>query len=770
MKRIVVRSASRSLLTILFELFFVAGLVTAQSPMVIDRGLLPGDLLPAASMGSQQDHAAAAGGDQHLAVWSDYRSQNPGNSTNQSAGDIFGVRIDAQGNPIDQVPFAICVDFGEQRYPTVAWNGQNWLVVYRSQDPVGGYFANRIRAVRVSPTGVILDETPLLIATSDLPFRVAGQNGQWLVTFTLYDDNGSSAVAAGLRIGNNGQILDPQPLVLLDSNFGARALLAGDGEYLVAAAHPVDQNIIRARRIGLDGMPIGSVFNIPSSNIGTRGSEYYVTWISNFVNLVGSRMTLDGILLDPDGELLTSEYSQYHHNSVAHDGDQWWIEWGAADTIHTIRVSNSGGVIDANGGPTLALAEVGFAQSPTIVARASGGVHFVWWDDRGGDSNVYLLPVDSANQTDSEQCVSTGTATQRFPDFAKGTNGQVAIAFASDYSADDRVLVHFLSEIGDAVTPEPIEVVRGPNFGQAAIAWNGSCYLVTWDEGDPGLATTRIVAHRLRPDGSFIDATPFNVMTGYSPDVDAVGDDFLVAASRFVTYQTIAAHAKRIDGPSGTVLDVSPLVLLNGYVSTGPRVHGDGNRWVVTYHSHWSHNSSQSDAVYNFVSPNGTFTPAVNPTSTSGGAGTPAVAFSGKRYLFVWRSNTLSNANNYISGKIMNADGTFATNDFVIAEAAGRQLRPVVTWNGTEFLVAWDDQRHQQAFFDERTDIYAVRVTSDGVVLDPSGIPVVTNTNGDVTAAIIGTRPGAALVASAQFITSEPYDSYRIGISADRAE
>ena len=42
----------------------------------------------------------------------------------------------------------------------------------------------------------------------------------------------------------------------------------------------------------------------------------------------------------------------------------------------------------------------------------------------------------------------------------------------------------------------------------------------------------------------------------------------------------------------------------------------------------------------------------------------------------------------------MNADGTFATNDFVIVEAAGRQLRPVVTWNGTEFVVAWDDQRH----------------------------------------------------------------------------
>jgi hypothetical protein len=753
-------------LAVLFQLFVFPSLLVAQIPQVQDKGLLPGDRLLAASFGSQQDHAAAAGGDQQLVVWSDYRSQNSGNSTNQSAGDIFGLRIDAEGNPIDQVPFAICVDFAEQRLPEVAWNGQNWLVVYRSQDPVGEYFANRIRAVRVSPAGVVLDQTPLVIATSDLPFRVAGQNGQWLVTYTEYDANGSSAVAAGRRIGNDGQFLDPQPLVLLDANYGASVLLAANGEYLVAAPHTSDASITRARRIGLNGSPIGYVFNIPSKNVGSRGTEYYVTWVSNFVNLVGSRMSLEGVLLDPDGELLTSEYSQYHYNSVVHDGNQWWIQWGAANIAHTIRVANSGTIIDVNGGPTLPLATTGFAYDPVMVPRSSGGVHFCWWDGRSGDSNVYLLPIDSANQANSERCISTGTATQLIPDFAKSTNGQVAVAFTSDYSVDDRVLVHFLTDTGTAQMPEPIEVARGPNFGKAAIAWNPSGYLVAWDEGEPGQATTRIMARRLRPDGSFIDAAPFNVMTGFSPDVDAVGDDFLIAASRFVTFQTIAAQAKRVDGPTGTILDANPLVLLNGYVSAGPRVSSDGNRWIVTYHSHWSHNSSQSDVVYNFVNQNGTFTPASNPASTSGGSGNLAVAFSGSRYLFVWRSNTLGSANNYISGKIMNANGTFATSDFVIAEAPGRQLRPVVSWNGEEFVVAWDDQRHQQTFFDERTDIYAAHVTSNGVVLDPAGIPVVTNLNGDVTSAIIGTQPGVALVASAQFTTFTPYDSYRIGISA----
>lgn len=65
--------------------------------------------------------------------------------------------------------------------------------------------------------------------------------------------------------------------------------------------------------------------------------------------------------------------------------------------------------------------------------------------------------------------------------------------------------------------------------------------------------------------------------------------------------------------------------------------------------------------------------------SSRGGPGSSRESFSGSKYLFVWRSNTLANANNSIAGRIMNANGTFATGTIVIAEAAGRQLRPVAS-------------------------------------------------------------------------------------------
>jgi hypothetical protein len=127
--------------------------------------------------------------------------------------------------------------------------------------------------------------------------------------------------------------------------------------------------------------------------------------------------------------------------------------------------------------------------------------------------------------------------------------------------------------------------------------------------------------------------------------------------------------------------------------------------------------------------------------------------------------NSLANANNYVAGRIMNADGTFPGGAFVIAEAVGRQLRPTVCWDGQEFIVAWDDQRNQQSFFDARTDIYATRVSDAGVVLDPAGVPIANGTDSEAGAAMI-TRNGSTLVTSARFVTTQGYDSYRVGLTS----
>jgi len=489
------------------------------------------------------------------------------------------------------------------------------------------------------------------------------------------------------------------------------------------------------------------------------------------VNLVGSRMTLGGTLLTPAGTPIVENFSQYTQSTLAHDGTNWWLEWGVSDRLRTVRINAAGNVLDPNGGVLLPIqigGNINTAYNPVLAPRPGGGVHVFWYDVRvalGYDTNVFTLPVSAANVPGSERCVSTGTRSQRTPDFAAGPDGQIAVVFVSEAANDDRVLLQFLGSDGAPLAGEPIEVAAGPTIGKASIAWSGVVYLATWDEGASGSSPTQIKARRLNGDGSFVDQTPLAVMPGFSPDVEALGEDFLIACARFDTYpQFIYAWMRIVDGPTGGFQNAATLIG-GGYVNVGPRVRTDGTRWVVTYHSHWSHDNSASDAVYNFVSPNGSFTPAANPATAAGSAGTPDVAFSGQKYLFVWRNNSLSNANNYIAGRIMNANGTFATGNFTIAEAPGRQLRPVVGWDGTNFVVAWDDQRNQSAFFDERTDIYGARVSPAGQVLDPVAFPIYVGPQGDATAAILSRTDGVSFVASARFVTTTDFDSYRVGVT-----
>jgi hypothetical protein len=390
-----------------------------------------------------------------------------------------------------------------------------------------------------------------------------------------------------------------------------------------------------------------------------------------------------------------------------------------------------------------------------------------WYDLRtalGVDANVFILPLSAANVPGVERCVSTGTRNQREPDLAEGPAGRVAVVFVSEHANDDHVLLHLLGADGQALAAEPIEVASAPVIGQARIAWNGSQFLVTWDQGASGSTPTLVKARRLAADGSFVDAVPFDVMTGFDPDVEALGGDFLVAAARYDTNpQFIYTWMRIVDGGTGALRN-APTELGGGYVSVGPRVRNDGSRWVVTYHSHWSHNNAASDAIYNFVSPDGSFTPGAQPGHHVGRFG-----HSRRRLLRfglpvrVAQQHAGQRQQLPSRVRLMDAGGTFLTGNFTIAEAAGRQLNPTVGWDGTDFVVVWDDQRNQEAFFDERTDIYAARVTPAGVVRDPSGFVIHAGAQGDAAAAVLSRTNGVSHVAWTGFETAgTPLDTYRV--------
>ena len=97
----------------------------------------------------------------------------------------------------------------------------------------------------------------------------------------------------------------------------------------------------------------------------------------------------------------------------------------------------------------------------------------------------------------------------------------------------------------------------------------------------------------------------------------------------------------------------------------------------------------------------------------------PAIASNGEDLFLIvyYRKNTkdfdIYGTRVTIEGEVLDPQG------IPISTAPGDQMFPSVTWNGENFFVVWQDKRSEK-----RWDIYGARVTSEGEVLEPDGIPI----------------------------------------------
>jgi len=97
----------------------------------------------------------------------------------------------------------------------------------------------------------------------------------------------------------------------------------------------------------------------------------------------------------------------------------------------------------------------------------------------------------------------------------------------------------------------------------------------------------------------------------------------------------------------------------------------------------------------------------------------PAVAFDGTNYLVAWEDWRNSSCDIY-AARVTPAGAVLDPTGFPVSTTADQHDDPAVVFDGTNFLVVWSDWRNGQ-----RPNIYGARVTPGGVVLD-SGIAIST--------------------------------------------
>lgn len=705
-----------------------------------ERGLsnswtrLPGDSVIHPAAGTKAGPVIVAGANGFLAVWSDSRSNPYGSSDYETASDIYALRLDSSGKPIDGVPFPIACERGAQKNPRIAWNGTDWLVAYETVvlDGNGAYYQSGIAAKRVTTAGEVLDRAPIMLyglVPSGYGFEVASDGNQWVVM-----NQGGSATndLVAMRISASGTVLDPPTRTLVPSTYYMRSnfrlayaggvfLLTFDDQYIngtnTTGAIRVDSNL------NVLGSGIFTLHSTPLYGLSSNGAQFLIAFAYQrpdyYIEVRAKRVQPSGTTLDGAGLVLSPALWPGPQISGAWwDGSHYRVGWIDFVTPKVTRVSPTGSLTDPNGADV-----TGFTFGPS--AGISGKLISIQAKTNINDVDIRIQGLSESANIGTSTTVSTSAPQQNRSDVAAGTLGFMVV-YQSAVSGERRIMAQPVGPTGQPCTKLPITLAAG-NLTAPRVAWNGQCYLVTWASADT------IYYQRISASGQKLDASPRIAMTsayGESDCAAACGNFLITARKNGYTPQYVVPVAVRVQGSDGTLIDGSPKLVGTSYLRTAPTVVELGGKWLVVYTANWTHDNSNASTAGTFVHQDGTVETTFGLHgifSTAGGNGIfeIGVASNGNTAILVQPQELTSGVENDLLMRTIASNGVVGP-IINLTPWAGNQYRAKAAWDGRYFTVVYQDQRARFSTWtldplDARSDLFGMRITESGGIVDPQG-------------------------------------------------
>ncbi len=615
--------------------------------------------------------ATAFDGTNFLVVWSDERN---------GYADIYGARVSQSGIVLDYGGIAISTASGNQWYAAVAFDGVNFLVVWGT--PGAGVFGSR-----VTLEGVVLDPGGISIST------LGGG-----IPALAFDGDNYLVVWKDPRTGNY-------------DIFGARVTPAG----IVLEA---------------SGIPISTeAYGQHDPSLAFDGENYLVVWTderNGYYDIYGCRMTPAGVVLDTTGFPISTAMDGQGFSATAFDGTNYLVVWhdgrnGPNLDIYGCRVSPNGIVLDSSG---IVVSTAGGNQSTPAVAFDGANFLVVWEDDWNWNISGARVSPDGQVLDTSSIVISTEIYWELHP--AVTSDGNRCLVSWGDFldswgEVSDLVGTR-VTQDGVVLEPGGIVISTAANWQrEAAVAFDGSNYLVAWSDWCGGELDSDIYASRVSPTGAVLDSLSFVVSTAVRcrhPVATFDGTNYLVVWEEWIA--TARLRGVRVN-PTGQVLDTLGIVISTQLAQYNPAVAFDGSNYFVV----WT-GSTEPGINGARVSPDGQVLDTLSFVLWNGRCDVeePAIAFDGTNYFVVctdWREARdpeIYGARVSPSGVVLDPEG------IRISDATGNPWDPSVAFDGSNFLVVWCDWRSGDS-----ADIYGARVTPAGVVLDTASIAISTATN-----------------------------------------
>lgn len=639
----------------------------------------------------QQSSAIAFDGTNYLIVWEDLR-----NSTDYN---IYGTIVNQSGTLLFPSGFVISSANQNQTDPAVAFDGTNFFVVWK--DERNGN--SDIYGARVSTSGVLLDTNGISISTANSNQSepaIAFDGTNYLVVWTDYR-NGTYPDIYGARVNQSG--------VLIDTN----------------------------------GIAISTdVLEQQSPAIVYNGTNYLVVWqhrVSSEWDIRGARVNTSGTVLDPSGFDISYATGYQWYPAVAFDGTNCLVVWGdrrsgTREDIYGARVSASGTVLDPDGFAISTYAQNG--QYFPAVAFDGTNYLVVWDDFRSSTHNIYGARVtQNASVLDPNgRYISTASYDQLYPAITFGGTNYFVVW--DDYRNNTNFDIYGtrVNTTATVLDPNGILVSSTINYQVApSAAFDGTNYLTVWEDAT-SYGYYNIRGARVDQNGVVLDPSCINISTAVNnqmaPDV-AFGDTIYLVVwednrtANYNIYGTLVSHAGTVINPNGFIISGATNDQENPTVA-----FGDTNFLVV-----WEdYRTTTNCNIYGArVTQNGTVLEpsGIAISSASNAQVCPDIAFDGTNYLVVWedyRNN--SSVSDIYATRVSQTGSVLNPSGIAVSTASGSQMTPAIAFGGTNYLIVWLDTRNGGY------DIYGARINPTGTVLDPAGIPICTNISSQMAPAV----------------------------------
>ncbi|GEM_PF-2796881 len=577
--------------------------------------------------------------------------------------DIYGAQVSASGVVGSRVAIAFRAD--NESWPSIAWNGSNYLVVwqdYRNSESTG----TDIYGCRLTASGTKVGSSEIVISTAagsssagaagaqTAPSVAAGSSGTWMVVWQ--DARGAD-----------------------DDIYCARVSSAGD--------------VVTADR---GGKVVSSVTDDQEEpSIGWDGTNFVAAWRdkSSGRAIRAGRINISGTVLDPNGIVINSGSAGSYGPSIACRNGISLIGWYSLDALNADVLGtrlNSFGQVGSIAQWSLCL------QNQPHFSAAFDGTNYVvtWSDRRSGLYRVYAARVSpDGTILDPEGVLVTSGSSLDQTEPAIAWNGTHYLVVWTE------LVTTFTDIKAMRLTPTLARVDASPitlcnldlDQNAPAVAWNGTHFLVVWVDYRNAVAPNYYCDIR----GARVSATGVvsNLSSAicnfnnnqFAPAVAACGSNFLVAWEDYRTNGAPVIYYNRVTG-DGAVLDSNGIMApAIAYYNVQPSVASDGTNYLIVWsdkRAGWS-----NDNIYGVrISQAGTRLDAedIIVCSAARDQVAPSAVWNGQNYLVAWQDgrNWSTSSDDIYMNAVTSAGVVVDPADSLICGAGHSERNPSVVTCG----------------------------------------------------------------------------------------